>query len=80
MLQLVLESIQQVFTALVCITVYWFLWVVPAYSIGQSFIARLQRKPLDLLSAGLNLALFIIFAFPTILVIVLFLRYFSAST
>lgn len=66
MLQLFLESIEQVFALTIGFAVYWFLWVKPAIEVGTSLTDRLSRPPVDPLSVLLHFLLFIIFAFPTV--------------
>jgi hypothetical protein len=74
MLGVLLRSIEQSFTILICASVYWFLWVMPAIDIGRTLVLRLSSGNRDWLSCTLHGALFIVFAFPSVLVAVLCCR------
>lgn len=78
MLQLILESINQSFVLIVGVLGYWFLWVCPAITIGQELVTRIGQRPVNWLAITLNLAIFIVFAFPSVLLFVLYFRYFTA--
>jgi hypothetical protein len=77
MFQLLLESVNQAFILIVGVLGYWFLWVSPAIHIGHSLVERTNKKPVDWLPVLLHFLIFIIFAFPTILMFVLAIRYFK---
>lgn len=73
MVQMFLESINHVFTVLAGLFVYWFIWVVPAISIGRELVAKAGHR--DWLANTIGTLIFIVFSFPTILAIVLYLRH-----
>lgn len=74
MLQALMQAVDKSFFQLTTLAVYLFLFIIPAITVGNLFIKRLPYWKEYPAEVAKLLFSFIVFSFPTLIIIVLYLR------